>query len=348
MLPFPRVLLLLTALALTGCAVLERRAPDSRRSISQMERITLGGVPQAIHIRGDDRFRNPVLLFVHGGPGVPEMPVAHHNADLERDFIVVQWDQRGAGRSRRGPTPDLTAEQITRDTLELSRALQRRFGGRKIYLAGFSWGSLVAARAVQREPQLYAAFVGISQFVNIPEAESTLYREALRAARRSHAPLALRELTQAGPPPWKGAGEETVKRWSRKLFPGPPNKVTPPRFALLALTSPTYSLGDMLRLPADAEHSYQRLEKDIYAADLFREIPRLEVPSWFLMGRNDTLISSTVLARYFRTLRAPCGKHLVWFEKSDHVPHLEEPEKYRAVMRAVRAATFPQPPAAGR
>ena len=319
---------------------MERRAPDPCRSISQLERVTLGGVPQAIRIRGDDRFRNPVLLFVHGGPGVREMPVAHHNAELERDFTIVQWDQRGTGKSRLSPTPALTAEQITRDTLELSRELKRRFGGRKIYLAGFSWGSLVGARAVQREPRLFAAYIGISQCVNIPEAEAALYREALIEARRQNADQALRELQSAGPPPWKGAGAETTKAWSRKLFPGPPNKVTAWRFALLALTSPAYTPGDMLDVPASAQRSYQQLEKDIYAADLFREIPQMDVPAWFLMGRYDTLVSSTVLARYFRALRAPRGKHLVWFEKSDHVLHLEEPEKYRAVMRQIRAATI--------
>ena len=343
MLSLQRALLFVTAFVFGGCAVMERRAPDPQRSISQMERITLGGVPQAIRIRGDDRFRNPVLLFVHGGPGVPEMPVAHHNSELERDFTVVQWDQRGAGKSYLRGTSDLTAEQITRDTLELSRELKRRFGGRKIHLTGFSWGSLVGARAVQREPQLFAAYIGIAQCVNIPEAETALYREALAEARRQNATKAMEGLLRAGPPPWTGAGKETTKFWSRKLFPGPPNKVTAWRYAALAMSSPACTPADLLHVPAAAERSYHELEKDIYAADLFREVPQPDVPVWFLMGRNDTLVSSTVLERYFRVLRAPRGKHLVWFEKSDHVLHLEEPEKYRAVMRRIRAETFRGP-----
>ncbi|MCE9608737.1 MAG: alpha/beta hydrolase [Chthoniobacter sp.] len=304
-----------------------------------MERVTLGGLPQTIRIRGDDRLRNPVLLFVHGGPGLPEMPVAHHNAALERWFTVVQWDQRGVGKSFVSPVPDLTAERVTNDTLELSRMLRQRFGGRKIYLAGFSWGSLVAARAAAREPELFAAFIGISQLVNIPQAETALYRESLAEARRQGDDLAVRELKRAGPPPWTGPGAEVTKQWSRKLFPGPPNKVTATRFALLALTSPAYNLRDLARVPEGARQSYHLLERDIYAADLFREVPQLDVPAWFLMGRHDTLVSSTVLARYFHALRAPRGKHLVWFEHADHVLHLEEPEKYRAVMKEIRDAT---------
>ena len=111
-----------------------------------MERVTLGDFPQTIRIRGDDRQRNPVLLFIHGGPGLPEMPVAHRNAELERVFTVVHWDQRGAGKSFSFHTPNMRAEQFVNDTLELSRELRRRFDGRKIFLAGYSWGSLVAAR----------------------------------------------------------------------------------------------------------------------------------------------------------------------------------------------------------
>lgn len=164
------VLASLAVVVLGGCAAFERRAPDSRRSISQIERITLGGLPQTIRIRGDDRAANPVLLFVHGGPGLPEMPVAQRNADLESIFTIVQWDQRGAGKSFRFDTPDMHAAQFVEDTLELSRALRRRFGGRKIYLAGYSWGSLIAARAVAREPELFAAYIGISQLVNIHQS----------------------------------------------------------------------------------------------------------------------------------------------------------------------------------
>ena len=336
-----KLLLLILALALNGCALFERRAPDPRKSISEMERVTLGGWPQTIRIRGDDRIKNPVLLFVHGGPGLPEMPVAQRNADLERIFTIVQWDQRGAGKSFRFGTPNMRAEQFVNDTLELSRDLRRRFGDRQIYLVGYSWGSLVAARAVVREPALFAAYIGISQLVNIPEAERTLYEGALAEARRRELRSAVRDLERIGPPPWKdSADKKLAKHWWNELQGPLPNKMTTPRFVALAFTSPAYTPLDFVKVPFGQKISYDKLQKDIYAADLFREIPRIEVPVWFLMGRHDTVVSGAVLARYFRALRAPRGKRLVWFEKSDHAPHLEEPEKYRAIMQEVRDATF--------
>ena len=336
-----RLTWLLLVSALCGCAAFERRAPNPRTSISQTERVVIGGLPQTIRIRGDDRENNPVLLFVHGGPGLPEMPVAHRNAELERDFTVVQWDQRGAGKSFRFRTPALHAEQFVRDTLELSRALRRRFGGRPIYLAGYSWGSLVATRAAAREPELFAAYIGIAQLVNIHDAERTLYSDALAEAKKRGLAKAVRDLERVGPPPWEASADKKLaKRWWKE-FEGPlPEKMTPSRFAALAFTSPAYTPLDFAKVPFGAKMSFDRLEDEIYAANLSREVPRLDVPGWFLMGRHDTVVSDAVLARYFRGLRAPRGKHLVWFEESDHAPHLEEPHKYREVMRAVRGATF--------
>jgi len=331
--------LTLLAIVLSGCAAFQRRSPTPAKSTASMERIRLGGVDQAVWIRGDDRL-NPVLLFVHGGPGFPEMPVAHRNAELERIFTVVQWDQRGAGKSFRFHTPDIRAEQYVRDTLELSRELRRRFGGRKIYLAGYSWGSLVAIRAAAREPDLFAAYIGIGQLVNIPEAERTLYAGALAEARRRGLAKAARDLERVGPPPWADSGDKKIaKRWWNRFEEPLPDKMTPWKFTALAFTSPAYTPLDFVKVPFGAKMSFDRLEDEIYAANLFREVPRLQVPVWFFMGRHDTVVGDAVLARYFPALRAPRGKRLVWFEQSGHVPHLEEPAKYRASMQAVLAET---------
>ena len=173
--------------------------------------------------------------------------------------------------------------------------------------------------------------------MNIPEAESTLYRSALAEAHRQHLPEAVRDLRLAGPPPWAENDDKKLlaKTWQRRLEGPLPKRVTARRYFALASTSPAYSPLDFIKGALGAARSYAPLRDDIYAADLFHEVPRLEVPAWFLMGRHDTVVSDAVLARYFQKLQAPRGKHLIWFEHSAHAPHLEEPEKYRAVLTQI-------------
>jgi len=68
-------------------------------SIAELQKINLGDLDQWISIRGRDR-ANPVLLWLHGGPGSAQMPLAHkYDERIEEEFVVVHWDQRGAGKS---------------------------------------------------------------------------------------------------------------------------------------------------------------------------------------------------------------------------------------------------------
>ena len=69
--------------------------------ISSLEEITLGGLRQWIFIRGRDQ-KNPILVFLHGGPGEPVLGIPscrHLDAELIDHYTVVHWDQRGAGKS---------------------------------------------------------------------------------------------------------------------------------------------------------------------------------------------------------------------------------------------------------
>ncbi|MEY2493127.1 MAG: hypothetical protein QOH24_2078 [Verrucomicrobiota bacterium] len=131
--------------------VAKRIAINSLNGIASLEKVRLGGIDQWIQIRGDDRAK-PILLFLHSGPGFPEMPFSHVNAALEKDFVVVQWDQRGAGKSYSSSTPEnsMTIEQFVADTHELVVLLLERFARSKLILVAHSWGSIGAATAAPR------------------------------------------------------------------------------------------------------------------------------------------------------------------------------------------------------
>src|SRR5579864_528927 len=133
-------------------------------SIASLERIRIGGVDQYILIRGNDSSL-PILLFLHGGPGMPAMYLAHSfQHELEKDFVVVQWDRRAAGKSyREDISSTLTNEQLVADTVELTNVLRARFHQDKIYLVGHSWGTYLGMLVIARHPELYHAYVGIGQ-----------------------------------------------------------------------------------------------------------------------------------------------------------------------------------------
>src|SRR3989339_947877 len=114
-------------------------------SISSIEKVTLGGVEQYIIVRGEDSSK-PVMLFLHGGPGSPEFAFINKtNPDLENDFVMVYWEQRGAGKSysKEIPVESMNLDQFISDTKELSEYLAKRFNQEKIYIMGHSWGSFL-------------------------------------------------------------------------------------------------------------------------------------------------------------------------------------------------------------
>src|SRR5215472_13594064 len=151
------------------------RTPSIRgpNSIASLERIRIGGVDQYILLRGNDTSL-PVLLFLHGGPGMPAMYLAHaFQHELEKDFIVVHWDRRAAGKSyREDISGTLNTGQLVADTLELTNALRARFHQDKIYLLGHSWGTYLGMLVIAGHPELYRAYVGIGQLARLaPIAE---------------------------------------------------------------------------------------------------------------------------------------------------------------------------------
>ncbi len=339
---FLRLGMLILLLA-AGAARAEEN-PASHR-VASLERIKLGNVEQSVLIRGDDD-RHPILLFLHGGPGLAEMPFSWVNRALERDFVVVQWDQRGAGKSfdPRIPLPEMTVEHFLEDTLQLTRLLLHRFRQRKLYLAGHSWGSFIGALAVAREPALFRAYIGISQFVNVTDSQRILYREGIARAESQGNTKTLAIMRKIGPPPYPNHRvERVVDRVTKAMLGGHvEHPMTPGHFAALGLLSPNYSLWDDVRLIRGISFSGHALEKEIYTDDLLKDAPELDVPVYFLEGRYDTVLSPTLLRHYFAALRAPAGKHLLWFEHADHWLFLESRDEYRAALREILRKTAPR------
>ncbi|HSH39963.1 MAG TPA: alpha/beta hydrolase [Chthoniobacterales bacterium] len=323
---------------------------SSPGGVSSVEKVRLGALEQWIQIRGHDRTK-PVLLFLHGGPGFPQMPFSHLNAELEKHFVVVQWDQRGAGKSYAWVIPDesMRVDQFVADTRELTLLLLQRFNAEKCYLVAHSWGSLVGALTVARHPELFHAYVGIGQVAGLPETQQVRYDFALGNAREENNTNAVVELTRIGRPPHSDFdGCKIMEKWVNHYAAEQHRSYPPTRFARLAFGSPAYSWVDLAKIPLGFRYSFSHLWREIfYETNLFEEVPRIEVPVYFFIGRYDWVVTADVAQRYFAELQAPRGKQLIWFEESAHWPHFAEPEKYRDMLveKVLAETAPPQSPA---
>ena len=295
----------------------------------QLEQVELGGVKQWLLLRGN--VQRPILLVLHGGPGSAEIATAsRYQRGLEPHFLVVNWDQRGAGKSHGHGV--LSVKQLAADTTELIELLLARFGQQKLYLLGHSWGSALGLLITRRSPELVYGVIGVGQLVDGAANERLSFEYVREYARRTGNQLALTQLRRH-PPPY---GDDvrallTQRTWlylSRGFFY---SRVAALRYALAFLTSTTYSFSDKLSYSHHLRASLRQLWSEVEALDLFRDVPSVATPVLFCLGKHDMTTPSVLAARYFEALVAP-SKQLVWFDASAHCPNLEEPQKFAATV----------------
>ncbi len=326
-------LYLVIILAATSCA--KTPAINSQNGISSIESVELGNVKQWLLIRGADADA-PLLLFLHGGPGSPEMPIMpHYTSGLEDHFVVVHWDQRGAGKSYHVSIPEdsMNIEQFVSDAYELTQMLRLRFDKEKIYLVGHSWGSMMGVLLIKQYPELFHAYVGIGQVVDLKRNESISYLFTLDEAYKRNNKTAIRELEGIGPPPYaKHSYLVTQRKWLVKFGGALYGKKGYGEQVKVALAAPEYGPVDYLKFIHGGNSSTKLMWEEMQGCNFIEQAPRLEVPVYFFAGRHDYNTPFELVEEYYEMLDAPAGKHLVWFENSAHSPNLEEPRRFIKVM----------------
>jgi len=283
-----------------------------------------------MEIRGQDA-GNPVILYLHGGPGAAMQPLGHVFQDAwESSFTVIQWDQRGAGRTHRSndgkDTHTLSLERMIKDAHEVVLYLQKRLHQDRIFLLGHSWGSYLGIRLIKQYPELFHAYVGTGQTVNFRKGLEISHQDALSVARRQNntAVLALQTL---GPPPYSASELRILGRWLMKLGGGIHSETTMWSTLKPMLLAPGYSLVDIYYLIDGG----RRAMPQILDALMNESLPELgldfEIPVFFFLGRYDLFTPSSLAEDYFNAIEAP-SKKLIWFEQAGHQPMLDQPEKF--------------------
>lgn len=313
--------------------------PDGRprqRSIARWQPVPINGSTQWLLIRGQDSTR-PVLLFLHGGPGLPELSLLT-GSPLESRFVVVHWEQRGAGKSYDPTVFDqtFTVNQFVDDAAKVSRWLTNHFrgpGGRpaKLYVLAHSWGTFLAVLTAQKHPELFRALFCVGQIARQMEAEQISYDWALAEAQRRGDDGRVGWLRAQGRPPYPpGAWLDYLTRqrpivadYGGGMYRG--NFY--PLFIRSLLLCPEYKLTDKLHYGLGAQQAVRRLWPAVVETDLLRAAPTLNVPYFLFQGVHDYQTPYPIARRYFDHVAAP-QKRLFTFQNSAHSPLFEEPGRF--------------------
>ena len=302
---------------------------NSPQSVALLEQVSLSGGRQYVLIRGKNK-QNPILIFLHGGPGMPKMYLAHDfQRDLERDFVVVQWDRLGAGKSypEAVSAPNLSVNQEIEDTVELIDQLRARFHQEKIYLVGFSYGTYVGILVAQRVPERLHAYVGIGQLACSEDENRKIQDEWLiKQASNVQDHEALDELTGKKPLDREkllfkyGAELHSAHNWWPLLWSG--------------IGSPEYTFRDVFNVNKGVQFTARHLRYDVPEGAILLKVLSLRIPVYFFSGRFDYTDPTICTVRLFNSLAAPIKK-MVWFEHSAHFVFFEEPDQFALAMKRV-------------
>jgi pimeloyl-ACP methyl ester carboxylesterase len=290
--------------------------------------VTIGGIEQWVTAKGDS-CANPVLLFISGGPGNPLSGLSDSIYGAgERDFIVVQWDQRGSGmtygRSPPAEGEKLTIDRMAKDGNELAANLAKRYGKRKVILWGSSWGSILAVHMVKANPDLFYAYVGTSQLVNSVESQTESYKKLLALATKENDKDSLAVLEQVGSPPWTdprsfGKVRRVIRKYEAKVTLPPPDSWHRAPAYTTEKAEADYEAGeDYSFMSFVGMHGDGMLSQ----VDLPKLGTHFTIPMFFVEGAHDLLAPPELARRYYESITAP-DKGWVLLEHSGHDPNQE-------------------------
>jgi pimeloyl-ACP methyl ester carboxylesterase len=324
------IALLILVVLIGGGLVFPTWTPDIKgsHSVSILKQITINGAKQEVMIRGRDR-SNPLVIFVHGGPGVPETPYVRKYQDLlEQNFTVVQYDQRGSGKSYHFSEDysDLSSDLLVNDLLALTDYMEKEFGQKKVLLIGHSYGTYIAAQAANRAPDKFSAYIGIGQISNWTNSELESLQFTIDQARLAGNDAEAEELALLREQ--ITTGEVNTPRDKIRKYGGSARQINDNTDLLKGLLFGTeYNLLDAIRFFKGLAVAESKLLPQVAEHDITGLVDHIDIPVYFVMGQYDRMTSVNEARKYLDELKAP-QKEFVVFDQSAHYPQFEEKEKF--------------------
>jgi len=291
-------------------------------SIDEQQIIHIGGLRQYLLIKGKD-ISKPVLLFLHGGPGSSLVNKTDQiSGKLQQHFVVVQWDQRETGETRRfndSPKP-LTLEMFYNDTRELIDSLLEKFHQPKLYLAGYSWGSGPGFYIADKYPDLLYAYIAISPVIDQWRSDSI----SLAMLKEKMGKKARQELSEVKIPFENWEQLYIHRKWLMKQ--------EGQKFVTLGLTK------NKVQEWAGTWFDVWKRSCDV---NLFRSLPAIKCPVYFFAGKRDYNTNSSITEEYYNYVSAP-KKDLFLFSNAGHaLPETNSGQFQQTIIDKILPQTSP-------
>jgi pimeloyl-ACP methyl ester carboxylesterase len=299
-------------------------------SIAVVEQWRVNGINESVILRGRD-LSNPALIWLHGGPGSSETSLLRvMNGALEDHFTVVYWDQRLAGQTLdplAAYPESLTIAQMVDDLDVVVDRIRKRVGHDKVVLVGHSWGTMLGVLYASQHPEKVAAYVGIGQMTDKAKAETLSYNFALDQARLRGNAKAIADLQRIGAPPYGIEQMFTERAWLEALGGVNYGDMSLLRMIWIGVRVPESNGRDIWAVSHGGAIGTKLLEGQMLRTNLDRTYTSFQVAMFIVAGRFDHVTDAGLAYQYFERIVAP-QKGFVWFERSGHNPHLEEPAKF--------------------
>ncbi|MFN6944268.1 MAG: alpha/beta fold hydrolase [Cytophagaceae bacterium] len=300
------------------------------------EFVMINGHQQWIYYIGDDTSKQ-VILFLHGGPGTPETPfLVKYNQNLKEDFIVVCWEQRGAGKSYNKKIPDstMTIDQFVEDCHAVTQHIKKKFNFQKIYLMGHSWGTLIGIKSIKKYPHDYLGYFALAQISNTLKEEQVTYQWLINQSQYENNRKALRQLNEIGWPSEENRYSlkqvfikiKWVNYYGGAAFYQDPKGYK--KLVKIVITTPVYNFREKLKYLKSEKFSLDHLHDEIMTLDLFEEVNTLNVPIVFIHGTGDYQVPLVVAKEYYYFINSPYKK-FIEFKNCAHGLLIEQPEKFK-------------------
>lgn len=313
-------------------------------SIAVMQKVNLNNYDQMILVRGAD-VNNDILLFVHGGPGSPDMAsIRYYNSPLEDQFTVVTWDQRGCGKSiNKGVDYNsFSIDLFLNDLLDLVNYLRKKYSKDRILLAGHSWGSILGIKFAQKHPHLLKAYIGIGQVVNMEEGEIFSYQIALDQSNNATDEKLKTQMSSIEPPvEGRYLNEENLNKQRDVLLKSGlllKDNTSYKPILCAYLNSSEFCFRDLIRLQTATKKTMKALWDEVCKVNFIETAQtHLKIPVFLISGKDDCVTPVHLSEILFDKICSPHKAHFM-IENSSHFPFIDNPSEFQDTLYQIKNA----------